>query len=371
MPSTLPLILSREQITRGMRMKVSTPDIAVVYSDAYGRVASFEGRPLRWAQQVLATSAYRTRYEVDLSYHSRTAQLDSSPLPSRGDTYYFRSTVNVGFRVTDPAKVVKRNVTDGLTIVYSYLADAFRPVTRRHEIEDAEGAEDELNLLFPEPVVLEEGITIDRCRTQLLPDAAAEHYLRSVRMAGRNLHIGEAEHKVAAAAVRNKSELSEIEQTARLAAERRELEATSDLPMDLKGLIRAHLARHPSETAYAAELLQRHEEAQLAHRDINDQRTMDLARYMMEQGLIQAVDIEICASSLLPGSSSSPRRPLPSNSRPGRGMTPCLIAGTRGRASRRSRPLLPPARCRRRRLAPSPYTSWLMSLLPTMATSKP
>ena len=204
MPSTLPLILSREQITRGMRMKVSTPDIAVVYADAYGRVAYFEGRPLGGRSRSWPPRPTGPAMRWISSYHGRTAQLDSSPLPAAGTPITSAAPSMSVFRVTDPAKVVKRNVTDGLTIVYSYLADAFRPVTRRHEIEDAEGAEDELNLLFPEPVVLEEGITIDRCRTQLRPDAAAEHYLRSVRMAGRNLHVGEAEHKVAAAAVRNR-----------------------------------------------------------------------------------------------------------------------------------------------------------------------
>src|SRR6266699_2652262 len=160
MPGTLPLILSEEPVNRGMlaRMKVSKPNIAVVYADAFGRVACLDGRgrPMSWWEQVWST--YRTRYEVDLSDHRRTAQLDSSPLPSRGDTYFFRSMVDVGFRVTAPEKVVSRNVTDALAVVYNYLIDAFRPVTRRHEIKDAEGAETELNLLFLPPVELEEGI---------------------------------------------------------------------------------------------------------------------------------------------------------------------------------------------------------------------
>ena len=82
MTSTLPLILNQEPVTRGMltRMKVSTPSIAVVYADAFGHVASFDGRPLNWAQQVV--TKYRTRFEVDLSDHRRRAQLDSTPLPS-------------------------------------------------------------------------------------------------------------------------------------------------------------------------------------------------------------------------------------------------------------------------------------------------
>jgi hypothetical protein len=288
MSSAVPLILSEEPVTRTLlaRMKVSKPNIAVVYADAFGQVAYFGGRPLSWAEQV--RSRYRTRYEVDLSDHRRTAQLDSSPLPSLGDVYFFRSTVDVGFRVTEPTAVVRRHVTDALPVVYNYLIDAFRPVTRRHEIGDAQGAEADLNLLFQHPVALEEGITIYRCTTRLLPDHAAQQYLHPLETADRSLAVGEAQHRVATAASRQEHELASMAQEARLHAESREHEAMAGQTIDLHGLIRAHLAKHPDETSYALELLARHEQAQLVSRDINDNRSMDLFRYMIEQGLIQA-----------------------------------------------------------------------------------
>ena len=52
MTSTLPLILAEEPVTRSMltRTKVSRPNIAVVYADAFGQVAYFGGRPLSWAR---------------------------------------------------------------------------------------------------------------------------------------------------------------------------------------------------------------------------------------------------------------------------------------------------------------------------------
>jgi uncharacterized protein YegL len=291
--STVPLILGKEPVTRGMltRMKVSTPDIAVVYSDAFGHVASFDGRPLSWAQQVL--TKYRTRYEVDLSDHRRNAQLDSSPLPSHGDIYFFKSTVDVGFRVTDPKAVVSRNVTDALVVVYNHLIDSFRPITRRHEISDAAGAETQLNLLYRAPVALDEGITIYRCTTRLLPDAAAQNYLRSLTGADRTLEVNVAEHKVTKAATQHQLEIDAMTQDARLTAESKEMKALAGRPVDLQSLILTHLSKHPDQTDYALELLHRHELAQTAHRDLNDQRSLDLARYMMEQGLIQAVDIEL------------------------------------------------------------------------------
>jgi uncharacterized protein YegL len=297
--STVPLILNREPVTRGMltRMKVSTPDIAVVYSDGFGHVASFDGRPLSWAQQVL--TKYRTRYEVDLSDHRRTAQLDSSPLPSHGDTYFFKSTVDVGFRVTDPAAVVSRNVTDALVVVYNYLIDSFRPVTRRHDIGDAAGAEGQLNMLYRVPVTLDEGITIYRCATRLLPDADAQNYLRSLSAADRTLEVNEAEHEVTKASTRHQLEIDAMTQEARLTAENREMAVLAARPGGLQSLIMTHLAKHPDQTQYALELLHRHELALGERKDLNDQRSLELARYMMEQGLIQSVDIELLRKQTL------------------------------------------------------------------------
>lgn len=299
MTSAVPLILNREPVAKTIRprTKASQPNIAVVYTDTFGQIGYFGGRPLSWGE--LTRSRFRFRYEVDLSDHRRTAQLDSSPLPARGDSYFFHSVVEVGFRVSDPAEVVKRNVTDALGVVYGYLISVFRPVTRRHDIQDAQGAETELNLLFQNPVVLEEGITIFRCSTQLLPDRAAQIYLNTLESAKRNLQVGDAEHVVAASTARHGLELDNMTQMARLEAERREHEALADRPLDFRALIRTHLSKHPDESAYAMELLLRYEHAQAAQRDVDDKRLMDLVRYMIEQGMIQSVDMEMMRNHAL------------------------------------------------------------------------
>ena len=362
MTSTVPLILSREPVSRGMltRMKVSTPDIAVVYADGFGHVDSFDGRPLSWYRQVL--TKYRTRYEVDLSDHRRTAQLDSSPLPSHGDTYFFKSTVDVGFRVSNPEAVVKRNVTDALVVVYNHLIDSFWPITRRHEISDAAGAQAQLNQLYRDPVPLDEGITIYHCTTRLLPDAAAQDYLRSLTTADRTLNVNEAEHKVTTASTRHQAEIDAMTQDARLAAEAKEMAALAGRRVDLQSLILTHLSKHPDQTDYALELLQRHELAQAAHRDLNDQRSLDLARYMMEQGLIQSVDVELLRNKTIGRvqeiaspptqaltASSSWDEPLPGDPSPVLSLPAAAAGGRHPRSARRRRqrhPLL----CRGRRI---------------------
>src|SRR6185437_11877316 len=343
MTGTLPLIVSEEPVSRGplARAKLSKPNIAVVYSDGFGQITYLGGRPLSWAEQV--ASRYRTRYEVDLSDHRRQASLQSSPLPSRGDMYFFRSIVDVGFRVTDPAAVVRRHVADGLVVVYNFLIDAFRPVTRQYDITDAQGAEEELNRTFLNQVELPEGITIYRCTTRLTPDDAAQRYLRGLESAQRSmaldtakhgvdvsalrhaqelggisqqgrfdsedrelavrrrraveaaehaLSFGAVQHRVDVAATRHAQVIDDIKQQARLAREDLELTSMAGRPVDLPGILQAHLVRHPDETQYVTELLVGLEQARQSRSDADADRTQDLVRYMADRGLIQSVDIE-------------------------------------------------------------------------------
>lgn len=300
MPDVLPLILREEPVNRGVfsRTKATKPNIAVVYADAFGEVAYFdEGRPMTWSEQTW--SRYRTRYEVDRSDHRRTALLESSPLPAHGDMYFFHSMVDVGFRVHDPAAVVRRHVTDALAVVYNYLIDAFRPITRRHEINDAEGAENEINRIFEMPFALEEGVTIYRCRTRLLPDRAAQEYLRSLVAADRTLHVGKAEFNVTEAGARQQHQLEDMAQAHRLKAEDREYAALADRPLDLQGLLRAHLAKHPDQTAFALGLLAQYQQAAREQQDLNDQRSLDLVRYLIDHEIIEPVDIELLRTRTL------------------------------------------------------------------------
>lgn len=292
MNGTVPLILRAEPVTKETRTKASSPHVAVVYADINGRIEHLNRPPSWWD----SGRKYRTRYEVDLSDHRRKAQLDNSPLPSKGDAYFFNSVVDVGFHVTDPLAVVRRNVTDALTVVYGYLISAFWPVTRTYDIDKAPQAEAALNALFLRPVSLDEGITIYRCTVRLLPDHAAQEYLRTINAARRSVTVSNAQHEADLAEAHHQHELAGLSQQARLAAEEREHKAMAGRPVDVQSLIRDHLARHPDQTAYALEMLSRHEEALAAQQDVNDKRSMDLFRYMMEQGLLQAVDIQFLRS---------------------------------------------------------------------------
>jgi uncharacterized protein YegL len=291
------LIKKIEVIPRG-NLSAAQPagaNVAVIYSDASGNVTTLAGWQ-KLSRSERRASKHLTRYEVDMSDHQRTASFQQSPLPSKGGSYFFQCIADVGFRVFDPLEVVRRNVTDGLPIVYTHLLSEFWPVTRRYDIGEAEEAQNEINEQFKYqlPMRLENsGIEIYLCRTRILPDAAAQEHLRSLEAAKRQLALGEAQHEVELAHSTHAHELAERDQQARLKIEERELETWSGKSIDLRTLVIAHLAKHPDETEYALELLERHEQAAQAKRDIDDKRSIDLVRYMMEQGLIHAGDVEV------------------------------------------------------------------------------
>ena len=207
MTSTVPVILSQEPVTRGLlaRMKVSTPNIAVVYSDAFGNVTlSRAPTELVSAGDVEIPDTIRGRSQRPPP-HRAAGQL--APAVARVTPISSEARLTSDSGSPSPKEVVSRNVTDALPVVYNYLIDSFRPVTRQHEIDDAAGAEAQLNLLFRTPHVLDEGITIYHCTARLLPDAAAQRYLQSLNTATRTFDLNEREHRVATAAARHEIEI--------------------------------------------------------------------------------------------------------------------------------------------------------------------
>ncbi|MBS2965367.1 hypothetical protein KGA66_20115 [Actinocrinis puniceicyclus] len=286
------LILASEPVHRGLSpAKTADPHIAVVYATGFGEVTSFGGRALTWSEKVL--SKYRLRYEVDLGDHRRKAQLRSTPLPSQGDAYFFDAVVDVGFRVFDPEQVVRRNVTDALTVVYSALSAHLRPITRRFEITQAADAESEINLRFPRPLRLDEGIEIYYLTVSLSPDPAARIYLQKLVDGRRRLEIGGVEHELAVAATRGGHEIDQLDQQARIAAEEEEQRVLGRRKLDVRALITAHLAKHPDQSAEALDMLVKYEAGLQNQRNLDAQRQSELFRYMVAEGLVQAADVEV------------------------------------------------------------------------------
>src|SRR6266540_6706803 len=135
----VPLILRKEAVHR-TDLAIRRPtvaNIAIVYADADGKLVRLE-RPPKLLDAL--RTPYRIRYEVDISDQERSFSAQTTPLPAKGDVYAFENVINVGFRVTDPVAIVRRNVTDALPIVYPRLITMMRGVTRKFEIHESAAA---------------------------------------------------------------------------------------------------------------------------------------------------------------------------------------------------------------------------------------
>jgi uncharacterized protein YegL len=295
----LSLILDVKPVQRGLldRPVGTVPNVAVVYSTGAGTVAYFGGRPLSRKEQMF--SPYRTRYDVDVSDHRRTVELRSTPLPSRGDYYFFIATVDVAFRVHDPAEVVRRNVRDALRVVYGFLANRFRVVTRNFDIEQSTQAEEAIRQAFAGDVQLPEGITIFEVSPRLLPDDAANRYLQQKAEAARSLETNQAQHSVNVQQALQQGELDRMQQMARLQSEQIEMTAMGNRELSVRGMVQMHLMRNPNDTEKAMSLLMQHEQAMLERQDNQNLHTTALFKFLVDNKVVQAADVESMLPSML------------------------------------------------------------------------
>jgi uncharacterized protein YegL len=301
----VPLILSRTELTPFGAGAVPRPGTAAVYATENGDYEWLTGRgPTRWF------SRYRARFEVDVGDHRRRAHLAKSPLPCSDQVHRFEASVDVGFRVTDPVEVVRRNVGDALVVVYGHLTAMLRQSTRRFTIEQAAQAETYINDRCLTPIVLPEGITVYRCVVELHPDQAARRHIAALTEAGRALTLGQATHTVAVAEVRGEAILEEdrlaarlererAEQHAQLARRAAEERALAQVNMDLEGLLRRHLVSHPEDTRTVLDMLATFADAAAGRQDEFDRRSVEVFRFMVDKDIIQPGDVEVLRQEAL------------------------------------------------------------------------
>ncbi|MGH3904518.1 MAG: vWA domain-containing protein [Pseudonocardiaceae bacterium] len=288
----MPLILKKESIPRTAvgPVKSRTPDVAVVYATSAGEVSVFDpGMRDRWSRRVFAR--YRLRYEVDLGDHRRTVELRTSPLPARGGIYHFDTFFDVGFRVVDPEAIVRRDVDDGLTVVYNRLIDVCRPITRRFDIEEDDRAEDAINDRFRAGDTLLEGIHIFHLSAQLSSDTGSRRHRQTQVEAERSDIEKSAQHQVHVNDAVRTGKLDLIKQDNTLRIRDRERSTMTNRTLDFQELIRIHLERYPHDTQTALQMLRDMEGAQWERREVQEQRTQELFRFLANNNLIQAVDL--------------------------------------------------------------------------------
>ncbi|WP_333770316.1 vWA domain-containing protein [Streptomyces sp. IBSBF 2435] len=294
MPEPLSLIAERKPVARMTvgPTRATSPYLAVVYATASGEVACFDGRPMTPSQQVF--SKYRSRYEVDMRDHSRTVRLASNPMVARDKVHEFEVTVSFSFRIngwTGAEQWVRGGLPDVLPVVYGYINGLFHGAGQGYDIEDSFGLQHDLGKLCASPVVLTQGVLVHSCQVAVRPDAKSRLYLERLLEADRRLALGEAEHEPAVSETRHGIEIEAIQQSASLAARRRESDALGDALDTAEGLIRHYLVTHPDDAATAVEMRRQLEATRAESAELQATRGLALFNTMVEKGLIQSGDL--------------------------------------------------------------------------------
>lgn len=302
----VPLILRRVPVSRLDRaQRVRDPYVAVVYATADGQVEMLDdGRPVGLGDQV--TGRFRQRYEVDVADHRHTVELRSSPPPARGGVYHFEALVSVGFRVVDPAQVVRRQIADGLQVVSDYLIAAFRDITADFPIEAAKEAEDTLNRRFQRGATIDGCIELYLCRARLRPEPAAIEYLRREQDARWDDVAKTAEHERDANDARRRNNLDLIQQSGGLERRAREREALAGRPFSMQDLLAMHLESNPGDTAGALQIAAEMAREQAQHQRDEDDRRWRKFQYMADRNMVNQLDLDQVRGAVLGQAPPSP-----------------------------------------------------------------
>ncbi|GGK85219.1 hypothetical protein Sme01_29880 [Sphaerisporangium melleum] len=175
-PPPVPLILLEEPVASASQAPI-VPGRALLYSDVTGEVHHLPRPPMSYPWR-----RYRFRYEVDLSDHYVTFRVE---VPSRSEASRFRLVIDVGWRVTDPVRIVKSRIRDGNEIVLSRVTEAVRPICRGYEIEEDSALERHLteSLGLGRVHDYPEGISMFRFSAQVAQKRPVSEQTAAARMA--------------------------------------------------------------------------------------------------------------------------------------------------------------------------------------------
>lgn len=131
-------------------------------------------------------------YEIDMAQHTHRYEFG---LPSAEEAFRFRVTMYLTWAVHDPANVARFGIRDVHMIIWPFVGQRLRALSRRFGIEDSALAEAEINNdLKAAPFNLDSGIVICSCSVHLRLDDRATQHLAARAEARRAREREVAEH---------------------------------------------------------------------------------------------------------------------------------------------------------------------------------
>jgi hypothetical protein len=149
------------------------PGVAIVlYRDHGASAALNPGKPLSMAD--LAWGKFAGYYRVDVGTHEFEFRIN---IPSKENGLNFDAKVDIVYFVSEPSIVVDKQIRDPEALLKAYATETMRSISRRHEIDRSEDAEQEISNSFRRGYNLN-GISISKINVELSPDAEANTHIR-------------------------------------------------------------------------------------------------------------------------------------------------------------------------------------------------
>lgn len=213
-----------------------------------------------------------TLYEVDMGRHWTSLELD---LPSREEAFPIHAVVNVEWRVTDPAQIVRDGVNDVREALFPSLYHWLSTITRQFDVEDTAAAEGKAleALLTGQPIGDEYGLRT-RISLRMRMDEPTATYAAKIREVQREISL---EHET------QKLRLLREESTTTLITRRVERYRTIILAGDYDQFA-LQIAQNPDEVATVVQMLrdERHD---------NRRNVTDFVTRLLDSGAIDRYEI--------------------------------------------------------------------------------
>jgi hypothetical protein len=247
-PPGSPLILSEQAMTSLLVRRPVPPGRALLFATTTGDIVQLSKPP-----GLFTARRYRWRYEIDISDHYETL---NEEVPSASGASFLLS-VDVGWRVSDPAQIVQRRILDGASIVRSRLLEAIRSITRSYLITDVGPAEQTINSAFGG-------------RDQVYPEGITVFWL-TARVSWDELET--------ARQIRSRQQVHHTELERQRVAELRSYIRSEE------DLVFLFLARHPDQVHTVIDDIRQ-------RREMTEQARLDLFNRLVLNGLVQEADVE-------------------------------------------------------------------------------
>ena len=134
-------------------------------------------------------------YELDLRHHPVVLRFS---LPAREEAFAFTATVTLLWAVRNPVEVALQGVRDLKLVIWTFLDQALRSVSRHFGIEEVRAAEAEMRLILEKQS--EEfgfGLRLPMVGVSLRLDEDTERYLSQRVQTGRDVNLADDRHGLA------------------------------------------------------------------------------------------------------------------------------------------------------------------------------